>query len=214
VGDIEINPHDFASNLDPEQRIAKCLACHGENAGGDADFGPDTHFGTPALRGMREVYLRESLTAYQAGTRAHDEMSVVATMLDEETTRFMALTFAAFDAPSPLSADELAALASKDSLFREGQTIALSGIPEQGVPACAACHGDLGEGTEIGPRLAGQNAMYIESQFKAFGSRQTVRAAQMHPAVAGMTAPDIKAVAHYYELMCGPPNASSSPRSR
>ena len=65
VGDIEINPQDFSANLDPAQRTAKCLSCHGHRAGGDIDFGPDVHFGTPALRGMTERYLKESLIAYQ-----------------------------------------------------------------------------------------------------------------------------------------------------
>ena len=51
VGDIEINPQDFSANLDSDQRIAKCLSCHGQHAGGDIDFGPDVHFGTPAWRG-------------------------------------------------------------------------------------------------------------------------------------------------------------------
>lgn len=218
VGDIEIDPQDFAANLESEQRIAKCLACHGDSAGGDLDFGPDVHFGTPALRGMGEQYLRDSLTAYQAGTRTHKEMSVVAAMLDEETTNFMARSFAAYR-PLPMrSADELAALAEKDAQFRRGQTIARQGVAENSVPACVSCHGPQGEGSPIGPRLAGQNAMYIESQFKAFvsGSRQTVQAALMQPVIAGLTGDDIRAVAHYYESVSETPvvRRSSSPRSR
>ena len=96
VGDIEINPQDFSANLDSEQRIAKCLSCHGQHAGGDIDFGPDVDFGTPALRGMGEQYLKESLIAYQTGTRMHKEMSVISGMLDEETMNFMARSFAAY----------------------------------------------------------------------------------------------------------------------
>ena len=119
VGDIEINPQDFSANLDLEQRIAKCLSCHGHQAGGD------------------------------------------------------------------------------------GQTIARQGISQQGVPACINCHGPLGEGSATGPRLAGQNVMYIQGQFKAFasGSRQTAQSALMQPAVAGLSDDDIKAVAHYYETV-------------
>ena len=220
VGDIEIDPQDFAASLDSGQRIAKCLSCHGDNAGGDTDFGPDVHFGTPALRGMGEQYLSDSLTAYQAGARTHKEMSVIAAMLDEETTNFMARSFAAYFPPPTRSADELTALAEKDALFRQGQTIALQGVADDGVPACVTCHGPLGEGSPIGPRLAGQNAMYIESQFGAFasGSRQTVQAALMQPVVAGLTCDDIKAVAHYYESLSQPQAGSrrfsSSPRSR
>jgi cytochrome c553 len=201
VGDIEISPQDFSASLDPEQRIAKCLSCHGHQAGGDIDFGPDVRFGTPALRGMRENYLRESLVAYQAGTRRHKEMSPISAMLDEETMNFMARSFAAYPASPMKSADELTALAGNDALFRQGQTIARQGFSQHGVPACMSCHGPLGEGSAVGPRLAGQNAMYIESQLKAFasGSRQTDHSAPMQPVAAGLADDDIKAVAHYYE---------------
>ena len=207
VGDIEINPQDFSANLDAEQRVAKCLSCHGHHAGGDIDFGPDVHFGTPALRGMGEQYLKESLNAYQTGTRTHKEMSPISAMLDEEAVDFMARSFAAFIAPPMKSARELAALAEKDALFRQGQTIARQGIAQHGVPACVSCHGPLGEGGATGPRLAGQNLMYIESQFKAFasGSRQTDHSAPMQPVAAGLTDDDIKAVAHYYESVSEPP---------
>ena len=146
VGDIEISPQDFSATLDSEQRKAKCLSCHGQHAGGDIDFGPDTRFGTPALRGMREQYLKKSLNDYQTGTRTHKEMSVISAILDEETINFMAHSFAAYLAPPLKSASELTALAEKDALFRHGQSIARQGISQQGVPACISCHGPLGEG--------------------------------------------------------------------
>jgi hypothetical protein len=38
VGDIEIHPEDFSAKLGSEKRIAKCLSCHGNHAGGDIDF--------------------------------------------------------------------------------------------------------------------------------------------------------------------------------
>lgn len=201
IGDIEISPDDFSATLSPENRVAKCLSCHGNQAGGDIDFGPEVHFGTPALRGMREGYLRESLVAYRDGTRRHEEMSAVAAMLDDETIDFMARSFSAYDVPPMQAADDLAALAKKDSVFSKGQAIARQGIAQGGVPACMACHGPLGEGSDIGPRLAGQNVLYMKSQFAAFanGTRQTVQSAIMQPVVAGLTDDDIEAVAHYYE---------------
>jgi cytochrome c553 len=201
VGDIEISPNDFSATLSPEKRVAKCLSCHGNRAGGDIDFGPEVHFGTPALRGMRESYLRESLVAYRDDTRQHKEMSAVAAMLDDETIDFMARTFAAYEAPPMRPAGELTTLAEKDPLFRKGQALARQGSPQKGVPACIACHGPIGEGSDIGPRLAGQNVLYMKSQFTAFanGTRQTVQSAIMQPVVAGLTDDDIEAVAHYYE---------------
>jgi len=207
VGDIEIDPQDFSANLDPEQRIVKCLSCHGHQAGGDIDFGPEVRFGTPALHGMTERYLKESLIAYQTGTRTHKEMSAIAAMLDEETISFMAQSFAAYLPPPMKPDDDLAVLAEKDALFRQGQTIARQGISQHGIPACVVCHGALGEGSAVGPRLAGQNATYIESQFKAFasGSRQTEHSAPMQPVATGLTDDDIKAAAHYYESVSEPP---------
>jgi len=201
VGDIEINPEDFSAKLGSEERMAKCLSCHGNHAGGDIDFGPDVYFGTPALRGMRESYLKESLLAYKAGTRMHKEMSTISSMLDEETINFMARTLLAYEVPPMRSASELTTLAEIDPLFRKGQTIARQGIPRKGAPACMACHGPLGEGSAVGPRLAGQNVMYIKNQFEAFasGARQTVQSAVMQPVVTGLTDDDIEAVAHYYE---------------
>jgi cytochrome c553 len=201
VGDIEIDPEDFSARQNSEKRIAKCLLCHGNHAGGDIDFGSDVHFGTPALRGMRESYLKESLIAYKSGARMHKEMSAISSILDEETINFMARSLIAYEAPPMRSARDLAALAEKDALFRKGQTIAQQGIPQKGAPACIACHGPLGEGSAVGPRLAGQNVMYIKNQFEAFasGARQTVRSAVMQPVVAGLTDDDIEAVAHYYE---------------
>ena len=203
VGDIEISPADFSAQQPAEKRIAKCLACHGDRAGGDIDFGPDTHFGTPALRGMSEDYLRESLVAYKTGTRSHKEMSVVSSLLDEETMDFMARTLAEMEIPPARPADQLTTLADTDTLFREGQTIALQGAPQKGVPACMACHGSLGEGSAVGPRLAGQNVMYIENQFQAFagGTRKTAQSAVMLPVVSGLAEDEIRAVAYYYSLL-------------
>lgn len=203
VGDIEISPEDFSAEQTPEKRIAKCLACHGKRGGGDIDFGPDVHFGTPAVRGMREAYLKESLVAYKAGARQHEEMSLIASLLDEETMEFMARTLAAMEIPPTRPAEELSALADTDPRFLQGQTIALQGAPQAGVPACTACHGALGEGSSIGPRLAGQNVMYIENQFRAFadGSRDTGQSAVMLPVVSGLTAEVLRAVAHYYSLL-------------
>ena len=61
VGDIRIDAGDFAPGQEPEARIAKCLGCHGKHLAGDIDFGPDVHFGIPALWGMREADIAESL---------------------------------------------------------------------------------------------------------------------------------------------------------
>ncbi len=204
VGDVEVDPQAFSPDQDPEKRIATCLACHGARAGGDVDFGPDVQFGTPALRGMRHDYLKESLIDYKTGSRPHEEMGVIASMLNEETIDFMARTFAAYPAPPLKSADELAKLAEKDLRFRMGQAIAQEGLPEKEVPACKTCHGTSGEGdADLGPRLAGQNSIYIRQQFTAYAdkTRKTAQAEVMQPVAAAMSGDEIEAIGYYYQQL-------------
>ena len=204
VGDIRVDPKDFAPDRDPQTRIAACLACHGEHAGGDSDFGPDVRFGTPALRGLDESYLKQSLVDYKAGSRPHQEMQAIASMLDAETIDFMARSFAAYPAPPLKTTDELSALAETDLRFRKGQTIAQDGRPEKEVPACMSCHGEMGEGiADLGPHLAGQNNLYMQQQLTAYANqvRGTEQAEIMQPVAAGMTDEDIKAVSFYYERL-------------
>ncbi len=204
VGDVDVDPQDFLKHQDPQTRKAACLACHGKHAGGDIDFGPDVQFGTPALRGMRYGYLKQSLIDYKTGSRPHKEMSLIASMLDDETIEFMARAFAAYPTPPFKTTDQLAELANKDRRFRKGQAIAQEGLPEKDVPACMTCHGALGEGDpELGPRLAGQNSLYVRQQFTAYAdeARQTAQAEIMQPVVAGMSGDEIEAIAYYYEQL-------------
>ncbi len=204
VGDIRIDPQDFSRNQEPKTRIASCLLCHGKHAGGDTDFGPDVDFGTPALRGMRYNYLKQSLIDYKSGIRTHEEMGVISSMLDEETIDFMARTFATYPAPRLKTTDELASLTRKDPRFRHGQAIAQQGVPSKGVPPCRNCHGALGEGNPVlGPRLAGPNSIYIQQQFTAYAkkTRQTAQAAIMQPIVTGLSGDEIDAVAYYFQQL-------------
>lgn len=204
VGDMEVDPRDFSPRQDPRTRLAPCLACHGKQAGGDRDFGPDVGFGTPALRGLRRDYLEQSLMDYKSGSRPHEEMAVIASMLDAEAIDFMARSFAAYPAPPSKTAEELARLADKDPRFRKGRAIAEAGLPEKGVPACMTCHGASGEGiADLGPRLAGQNSLYIRRQFTAYAdkTRQTAQAEIMRPLAAELSADEIEAVADYYQQL-------------
>jgi cytochrome c553 len=68
---------------------------------------------------------------------------------------------------------------------------------------CAACHGTQGEGSATGaPRLAGQNAHYLEhalSMFKA-GTRTS---SIMQPVASGLSDPEIHELAAYFAGLHG-----------
>ena len=64
--------------------------------------------------------------------------------------------------------------------------------------ACQGCHGPAGHGTEALPRLAGQNALYLENQLKQFNTRaRTNDNDVMHAIAAKLTELETKAVAEF-----------------
>ena len=67
-----------------------------------------------------------------------------------------------------------------------------------GLPACASCHGPEAKGTVALPRLAGQFAIYTETQLKQFNKRErTNDNAVMHAIVSKMTELEMVSVAEY-----------------
>ncbi len=81
---------------------------------------------------------------------------------------------------------------------RWAATSTCAATPTPGVPACASCHGESGQGTTTLPRLAGQHASYIERQLKLFDKRErTNDNAVMHAVASRLTELEAKAVASY-----------------
>ncbi|MCD4501579.1 c-type cytochrome [Chromobacterium vaccinii] len=81
----------------------------------------------------------------------------------------------------------------------------LAGAPARAEPAqlarqlCASCHGAEGNGPGPAPRLAGQQAGYIEQQWQAFRLHQRADGGAHGAAMAAMKGDgDIKALAAYF----------------
>jgi cytochrome c553 len=90
-------------------------------------------------------------------------------------------------------------------LAAQGRRIYSEGIPDKGVPACAACHGMQGEGVGQFPRLAGQHADYLSKQLVIF--RQTQErplGVAMQPIAHGLTDPQIHAIAVFLQSFSPP----------
>ena len=54
------------------------------------------------------------------------------------------------------------------ALIEEGKTLFTKGLPAQKILPCMTCHGPDAQGKGTAPRLAGQNAQYVESQLDKF----------------------------------------------
>lgn len=72
--------------------------------------------------------------------------------------------------------------------------------------SCFLCHGMQGEASsELSPRLAGQNAVYLAKQLANFRSGERESSA-MRPMVAGLSAQDMRAVTLYFSRQRAEPH--------
>ena len=94
-----------------------------------------------------------------------------------------------------------AALIAALSTLAGGNAMAQDGKALYAAKGCAACHGPDGKTPimPVYPKLAGQNAPYMEQQIKDFkaNKRTNAQAALMVGMVAALTDPEIKAISDY-----------------
>ncbi len=177
-----------------------CSNCHGVN-------GVSVSPGFPKLAGQQKEYLVDQLTDFKTHSRA-----------DPNAQRFMW----GFTHLTDTQIDELATYFSSQSvvlgdageldLINEGKAIYHSGLPDKGVAACVACHGQHGEGMNQFPRLAGQHADYVMKQLEVFQQTDTrPRGAAMKAVCANMSDRDMRAVAAFVEVFPPEEAVSASP---
>ena len=175
----------FAADLSRAEDIVKsqCFICHGEQ-------GESSSPAFPRLAGQNAAYVSRQLADYKSGRR---KSSAMQPMVEPLTPDDFPLLGAYFER-QPTFAHAV----DDPELAQVGRYIYLRGNVDSGVPACASCHGESGQGTATLPRLAGQHASYIERQLKQFGQRErTNDNAVMHAVASRLTALEARAVASY-----------------
>ena len=174
-----------AQNTSAPQIVKRvCENCHGPD-------GNSTSATFPRLNGQQADYIVAQLKGFRGHNRG-----------DPHAMAYM------WGMAAPLSDDEMTAIAKYLSTRRptepqkggalaaEGQKIFNEGVDAHNVPACAACHGDHGEGNSEIPRLAGQHADYLKTQLEDF--RSLLRNNDvMHANTKEMTNREIEAVVSY-----------------
>jgi len=125
-----------------------CFTCHGLEGRGNGA-------GAPRLAGLDVGYLERQMRAYADGRRQHPQMAWIARRLGQSEQLAVASYYAALPygpgregvPPAPV-------------LWQRGD-------PARGLQACAACHGEAGQGVgPANPALAGQPAAYIAQQLR------------------------------------------------
>jgi cytochrome c553 len=102
-----------------------------------------------------------------------------------------------------------AAPAQGQADLQAGQQLATSGA-QNGITACAGCHGAQGEGNAAGgfPRIAGQSAAYLGKQLGAYANGARVNPI-MQPIAKAMNAVQIRDVSAYYASLGDAPGAAA-----
>jgi len=170
-----------------EKAVNLCSTCHGPR-------GISTSPEFPILAAQRKGYLEAQIDAFRKKARAekdaHDFMWGIAGNLDDAIIGGIAAYYAS-QPPARGRSDDPALVAKGKELFDKG-------LPERGIPACMACHGEDAAGVADFPRLAGQHAKYVGKQLSYI--QALVRAAPvMHGIVKDLTPAEIQAVAIYVQ---------------
>jgi cytochrome c553 len=186
-------------------RVLACASCHGAEGEGTSDV----YF--PRLAGKPAGYLYNQLIAFRDGRRKYPPMNYLLDFLPDPYLKQMAEHFASLRPPFPPPAIPTV---SNDILAR-GESIAVNGDPQRGVPACASCHGATFGGMEPAiPGLLGLRASYVSAQLGGwrYGTR-TAAAPDCMQVIAGLlTEDDVKAVAAFLSSRPAPADPSFAKR--
>ncbi len=137
-----------------QQKSATCAACHGVDGNSAVAM-------WPKIAGQHEQYLVRHIQLIKANDRPVPEMYGIAQTLSDQDILDLAAYFSS-QTMSPGAADE--------ALVPLGEQLYRAGNPDEGVPACAACHGPAGEGNPYAgyPWVAGQHATYTASMLNKY----------------------------------------------
>ena len=185
-GDAKAGAAIAANSLPPA--VAACATCHGAKGEGSAAF--------PPLAGQGALYLNAQLTAFANGSRKNAVMEPIAKGLKEQDRANLAAYFSGL--PSGLVAPKTPVIPDPKNA---GAWLALRGRMTEGIPACASCHGQGGEG--VGgqfPAIGKLSSAYMQAQMDGWkqGSRPPGPLELMAGIAKKLSAQDVDAVSQFY----------------
>ncbi len=159
-----------------------CQHCHGLE-------GEASNVLYPRLAGQHNNYIVKQLHDFRSGKRKGTMNDMAAALKDDEI-----IALAAYFSSKP----PLAHRVRNKEFAQVGWYIFHRGNEYSGVPACASCHGENGEGSDALPRLAGQHKRYVADQLNLFHERERNNDnAIMHSVASKLTEMEIEAVSNY-----------------
>jgi cytochrome c553 len=161
-----------------EERLAPCLACHGEK-------GQSSIPEVPSLGAQPDFYLSVQLLMFRERMRNNEPMNALLKGMSDDDLRRMAAALAKLPAPEPADGPPDPARMERARLLVEQHR-------------CNFCHNQDFSGQENAPRLAGQREDYLLKALREYKSnlRRAYDASMadvMHP----LTDADLVDLAHF-----------------
>ena len=183
----------FADATIHDNPVPTCARCHGPDGSGAVTGGE-----APNLTIQDAAYLQRSLEAYTRGSRKSGFMQTIAAELSGPQISALARYYAGLPVQTVVSPP------ANPALVARGERIALGGLRDRAIPACASCHESSGAKITGAPHIAGQSATYLRRQLAAMahGGRGSSFMWNPMPAVAhDLSVGEVAAVAAYYSGM-------------
>ena len=180
---------NMAGAQDGEKLAAQlCSSCHGVHGKSEAPM-------FPRLDAQVPQYLEAQLKGFRDRGRGETDAQAfmwgIASQLDDATIASLAEYYARQTAPAGPAGDS--------ALMARGKEIFEHGLPAEGVPACASCHGAQAQGNGTFPRLAGQHDAYLLRQIAVFKNGTRANAPVMSAVAHTLTDDQAKAVATFLQ---------------
>jgi cytochrome c553 len=165
-----------------EQRIAPCLACHGENGQSQTE-------NTPSLGGQQAPYALIQLFMFREKLRTFEPMNEMAKPLTDDDLRLFSDFIAKMPKPAPLGEN------GDPARMQRGQALVQQ-------HRCDTCHNPDLSGKENVPRIANQREDYLAKTLAEYKSNtRHGYDASMADVMAPLAAEQIADLAYYIARM-------------
>lgn len=171
----------------------RCQECHGHDGNAqDIEDGIGNIGKFPRLAGQLPAYILKQVRDFRSGTRQNDTMAIMARSVTDADVADIAAYFASQKTASDKSGDAV-----------HGRRLFTEGDAARGIPACIGCHGEAGQGRQIGdiayPRLGGQHQRYVTTQLNAWkhAERKNSQGGIMNQIAGKLTELDIEQLSAY-----------------
>lgn len=186
-----------------------CSGCHGVDGNSQLPY-------IPRLAGLNAAYVERKLASFRAAASPPVDEALSRVVRTGSASADAGITRAAtvqmVGVARAVSTEDGKAAAQwyasrmpargksgKPKLIEEGRSLFNNGLHSQDLPACQTCHGSEAQGSDLAPRLAGQNASYVVSQLDLFRASGRQPSPAMTAVAQHLEGDQARAVAAYLQ---------------